>query len=278
MLGPMGALLRSSGFLVALVIASGASLLAVALARDVMRSTGLGIAVAAAAVAGLAAEDVLPGALVPAVLLLAVGALVAEGRPFVVRATALAPGGALLVTLAASGTLGWARGLVLLAVVVVGPTSTVVDRRLPRVSFALLVISALGAYATVPDTEQARALVGALLPVGAVAFVSRRSPEPAGPSVSVALVAWVALVGGVGRLGAVVGTIGCLGVLALVALSRRSDAVLVVGVHLVVVAIASRVAGLRESAWVAVAIVVPVMAIAAVVLAVGQPGRTRDPP
>jgi hypothetical protein len=276
----MGALLRSSGFLVALVTASGLSLLGVVVARGAMRSTVLGVAAVVGALAGMAEEDVLPGALFSAVLLLAVAALVTADRPLVVGAAGLAPGGAVLVTLGAPGTTGWARGLAFLAVLVAGPTSAVVDRRFTSLTFALLAISALGAYATVPDTEQARALVGGLLPVAAVAFAlaSGRSPEPAGPIVSAALVAWVALVGGVGRPGAVVGALGCLGVLALGPVTRRSSPLLLVGVHVVVVALASRVAGLRQSAWTAAAILVPVLVIAVAVLVVGERGRTRDPP
>jgi hypothetical protein len=278
MLGVMGTLARSSGFLTGLLTAGVVSLVAVVLPRRRPRSILLGFAAIVGAFAGLAAEDVLRGALFPAVTLLAAAALVAESRPAVVRAAALAPGGAVLVTFAAPGTSGWARGLVLLAVLVAGPTSAVVDRRFPSLLFAFLAVSALGVYETVPDTEQARALVGALLPVAALAFISRRSPEPAGPVVSVSLLAWVALVGGVGRPGAVVGGIGCLGVLALGPVSRRANVGLLAVVHVAVVAVASRVAGLRQSAWTAAAILVPVMVLAAIVLVAGERGRTRNPP
>jgi hypothetical protein len=142
----------------------------------------------------------------------------------------------------------------------------------------LIAFSSLGVYFTVPDTEQARGLVGALLPVAAVALVSRRSSESVGPSVSVALVAWVGLVGGVARPGSVVGAISCLGVLALGSLVRRPTPVRLAAVHAVVVVLASRVAGLRQSAWTALAIAVPIMVIAALVLVAGERGRMPDPP
>jgi hypothetical protein len=274
----MRALIGSSGFLVALLTASGVSLFAVVVARGTIRSAALGLAVVVAAFAGLAAEGVLPGALLLAVLLLAATARVAEGRPFAVRAAAGLPGGVVLVTLAASGTPGWARGLVFVAVLVAGPTSEIVDRRFSSLIFALIAISSLGVYATVPDTEQARSLVGAVLPVAAAALMSRRSPEPVGPNVSVALVAWVGLVGGIGRPGSVVGAIGCLGVLALGSLSQRSTPIRLLVVHGVVVVLASRVAGLRQSAWTALAIAVPVMVIAGFALAAGERGRMKDPP
>jgi len=274
----MGALVRSSGFVVALLTASGVSLLAVLVARGAARSAALGLAIVVAVFAGLAAEDVLPGALIVAAFLLAVAAVIARGRSYAVRGAALCPGGVVLVTLAAPGTPGWARGLAFVAVVVASPTSEIVDRRFPSLIFALIAFSSLGVYFTVPDTEQARGLVGALLPVAAVALASRRSPESIGPSVSVALVAWAGLVGGVARPGSVVGAISCLGVLALGSLVRRPTLVRLAAVHAVVVVLASRVAGLRQSAWTALAIAVPIMVIAAVVLVAGERGRMPDPP
>jgi hypothetical protein len=278
MLGEMIALLRSSGFIVALLTAAGVSLVAVVIARGTTRSIALAVAVGVAAFAGLAAEDVLPGALVVAVFLLAAGALVARNRSFAFRAAAVAPGAVVLVTLAAPGTPGWSRGLVFVAVLIASPSSEIVDHRLPSLAFAFIALSSLGVYATVPDTEQARSLVGALLPVAVAAVASHRLSESVGPSVSVAFVAWGGLVGGVGRPGSVVGAIGCLGVLALGPLARLSPPIRLIVVHLVVVALASRVVGLRQSAWAALAIAVPMMVVAAVVLVVGQRGRMPDPP
>jgi hypothetical protein len=202
----------------------------------------------------------------------------ADDRSVVLRVAALAPGGALLVTFAAPGTSGWARLLVLAVILGAGPAAAVLDRRSPSFLFALLAISALGAYATVPDTEQARALVGALLPVAVVALAANRVAEPSGPTAGVALLGWVALVGGTGRPGSVVGAVGCLGVLALGPLARRANPVLVGAVHVAVVAVASRIAGLRQSAWTALAILVPVILLAAIVLVAGERGRTRDRP
>jgi hypothetical protein len=278
MLGVMGALVRSSGFVVALLTASGVSLFAVLIARGAARSVALGLAVVVAAFAGLAAEDVLPGALIVAAFLLAAAALVARGRSYAVRGAALCPGGAVLVTLAAPGTPAWARGLAFVAVVVASPTSEIVDRRFPSLTFAFIAVSSIGVYATVPDTEQARSLVGAFVAVAVVAMASRRSSESVGPSVSVALVAWAGLVGGVARPGSVVGAISCLGVLALGSLVRRPTLVRLAAVHAVAVVLASRVAGLRQSAWTALAIAVPIMVIAALALVAGERGRMPDPP
>jgi hypothetical protein len=271
----MGALFRSSGFLVALLVGSGTSLLALVAPRS-RRSVVFGVAIFAAVLAGLRAEDVLKSALPAGLLLLAAGALACEGRPLILRVAALAPGAALLVTLAADGSAGWARALAFVTVIGVGPVATGVDRRFPYLTIALFAASALGAYATVPDTEQAVAVVGALVVVAVFAVLWRSGPDSFTPALGVSLVAWVALVGGVGRSGSVVGAIGCLGVFGLGPLTRRNSAVRVVIVHLAVVAFASRVAGLRQSAWVAAAVLVPVLAIVAVLLASGERGWGRQ--
>lgn len=278
MLGEMVTLLRSPGFIVALLTATGVSMVAVVIARGTTRSIALAVAVGVAAFAGLAAEDVLPGALIVAAFLLAAGALVARNRSFAVRAAAVAPGAVVLVTLAAPDTPGWARGSVFVAVLVASPTSEIVDDRLPLLAFAFIALSSFGVYATVPDTEQARSVVGALLPVAGAAVASNRLSESVGPSVSVAFVVWGGLVGGVGRPGSVVGAIGCIGVLAFGPLARRSPPIRLIVVHVVVVALASRVVGLRQSAWAALVIAVPIMVVAAVVLLAGQRGRMPDSP
>jgi hypothetical protein len=273
----MGALLSSTGFVVALLMSGGVSLFAVLIARGTVRSAALGLAVVIAAFAGLAAEDVLPGALLVAVFLLAGARIVAASRSFAVRAATLAPGGVVLVTLAATGTPGWARGLVFAAVLVASPASEIVDRRFAPLTFTFIAISSLGVYATVPDTEQARSLVGALLPVAAAALASRRA-ESVGPNVSVALVAWVGLVGGVARPGSVVGAVGCLGVLALGPLCRRGTPVLLIVLQVALVGVSSRVAGLRYSAWTAAAVVVPVMLMAALALKISDRGSSARSP
>jgi hypothetical protein len=279
MLVAMDRLADSSGFVVALLIASAASLFAVVAARRTPRSIALGLAAVVAVAAGLAADDVLKAALPVGLLFVSVAALASDGQMLVVRAAALAPGGLVIVALAAEGTEGWARALAFVTVVAAGPAAVAFDRRLPYLTFALLVVSAIGAYWTLPDTEQARVLIGALLPVGLLAVVFRQAPEPSSPSLGVGLIAWVALVGGFGRAGSVVGAIGCLGVLALGPLARRSAPILVVAVHVAVVVIASRVAGLRQSAWTAAAVLLPVIVAAAgILLLAGERSRKPNPP
>jgi hypothetical protein len=75
-----------------------------------------------------------------------------------------------------------------------------------------------------------------------------------------------------------VGAIGCLGVLALGPLSRRSAPIVIVAVHVPVVAVASRVAGLRQSAWTAAAVVLALMVVAATLLVARERSRKANPP
>lgn len=203
--------------------------------------TGAGIAFAAASVAGLAQRDMLdvePGWWLLAALVL--GALVADDdrhrtRP---RKRELAPsfGG------------GFGATPVLLAVTV------------------------FGVWVTVPETQHVVVLMGAVLPVAAVAFFwSTRLGIP-GAFAAVAVLAWVIEVDGQARDGAVVGSLACLGLLALEPVLRRlpggattSDVTRFV-VHAVLVAWCSRVAGMVDQAPVALVLVAVGYVVAGVVV------------
>jgi hypothetical protein len=52
----------------------------------------------------------------------------------------------------------------------------------------------------------------------------------------------------------------------------------VIAVHVPVVVVASRVAGLRQSAWTAVAVLLPVMVVAATLLVASERSRKVNPP
>ena len=135
----------------------------------------------------------------------------------------------------------------------------------------LVVATMAGAYATVPDTERAVIVLGATVPLAVLGW-----PWPlarlgrAGSLATVGLLAWVAVTDGITRAGSTVGAIACLGVFLVepvVGLLRGGAgrrpalppasgdglaawpaALPVIGVHLVLVAIAARVAGFRSSA------------------------------
>lgn len=144
-------------------------------------------------------------------------------------------------------------------------------------STPLVPISLLGVYFTVPDTEQAAAVLGATAllvllgwPWGLLAL------GVGGAFASIGLLSWVAVVGGVGRAGSIVGALGCLGLLAVEPVGRllaggRSPLELIpvrlrtpvtALVHLGLVFVASRIAGLQEEAGDAARIIVVAGAVA----------------
>ncbi len=125
----------------------------------------------------------------------------------------------------------------------------------------LLAITAFGVYATVPDTEHARAVLGASIPVAVVGLVLPRARVGAVGSATAwgVIVAAVGL-GGVGRSTAIVGGLACAGVLVAEPAGRllgprgraihelglpHALAARMVAVHGSLVFVASRVAGLR---------------------------------
>jgi hypothetical protein len=119
---------------------------------------------------------------------------------------------------------------------------------------ALIPVTVFGVWATTPETQHAVVLAGAAIPIALLGW-----PRPlaslggAGAALTVGLVAWVGAVDGFARPGAIVGAFGCLGVLALEPLVRKAgiavrDPWVLAAVHVGLVAVCSRVAGLSTSA------------------------------
>lgn len=146
----------------------------------------------------------------------------------------------------------------------------------------LYAISAAGVFAAVPNTREAAALLGASVPAAACGWpLYRARLGGAGGACGTALLVWVAAVGALGREPAVVGAIACLGLLATLPAGpwlarpwirpnlrrfRVADcpATMLV-IQTVVVAVASRVAGI--SSELRVAIPVAAAALAGAVIA-----------
>lgn len=139
----------------------------------------------------------------------------------------------------------------------------------------LFAIAVIGLWLTIPDTDNARVLLGVSLitslatlrPFGARAALS-------GSYATAALFAWIAATGGATREASIVGGWACLGLLILLPIlgvdrpgfSKRA----LVIIHIVTVAMASRLIGMWESAMVAtvaVAIVAFVLYVAIRVMA-----------
>jgi hypothetical protein len=123
----------------------------------------------------------------------------------------------------------------------------------------LFVISVLGVYAAVPDTELVAALLGVALPVVLLGWPARLiTLGRPGAAASVALLMWAGAFEGVGRPASIVAVVACLGLVVgtpvgAILLPRAGELLrrlprtpLVLGLvlsHLVIVLAASRIAG-----------------------------------
>lgn len=147
----------------------------------------------------------------------------------------------------------------------------------------LLAVSIFGMYATIPETAQILPTLVVAVPVALVGGPARRARlGTAGAAAVVVLLVAIVAEGGQPRAASIVGGVACLGVLALDPLVRAfvpgagpapddwwsPRLWLLVAVHVVVVAIASRVAGLRGDASGAIVIVAVTAALAAGALTV----------
>lgn len=117
----------------------------------------------------------------------------------------------------------------------------------------LLAISAFGIWSTVPDTNTARVLLGAAVPLSLATLPSaglRLSAAGAFPLAG--LVVWVAATGGAGRHASIVGAWACIGILMLLPLLSLKAAQIhprvVLGGHVLLVVICARLLGLWEDA------------------------------
>jgi hypothetical protein len=136
-------------------------------------------------------------------------------------------------------------------------------------------------FAAVPDTEQAATLLGASVPMALCGWpLGHARLGPIGAGAGTALLVWVAAVGGRGREPSIIGAVACLGLLVTLPAGRwltgrtghprapgrgRQTAAPLVCVHLAVVAVASRVAGVTTDLQVAIplAVVTVLVALAA---------------
>jgi len=191
---------------------------------------------------------------------------------------------------------GWIQITVAIAVSAGSVLVAVTDAqwRIEAPGPALLALSVAGVYATVPDTEEAAALLGVALLIGLVGWPLRaaRLGRP-GAAASAATLLWVAAIDGRGRHGSIVGSVACLGLLVGLPVGRavvsRAHAVragtnrvtisvLVMLAQAAVVGVASRVAGLRTDVAAAalIAAATGITAVAAGAM-LAPPGSEADP-
>jgi hypothetical protein len=183
---------------------------------------------------------------------------------------------AFLLAADASST-AWVRALLVAALVAGVPAASRTDVEYGPAGLTpvLYAVSVAGVFAAVPDTEQAATLLGASVPLALRGWPfgdGRLGPPGAGAAT--ALLIWVAAVGGRGREPSIVGAVGCLGLLVTLpagrwlagrtvrlrtAGRRRRPLLSIVLAHLVVVVLASRVAGVSADLDVASAVTAAVL-------------------
>lgn len=231
-----------------------------------------GLAVAVAGVAGLASAISLPWFLVTGLVLLGLGGLAADraDSPVLVRAGLALPG-AIVLALDPNLPSSPAERMVAAGAVVAGGALVAsFDARWPRLGPGLLVLSALGVWAVVAETGPVLVVAGAAAPVAVLAGpLGRVTLGRTGALLATGLLVWAAATGAVFGLGSLLGALGTLGLLAVEPLVRATsgrrhsplDAVppgwrpVVAGaVHLVMVLVSARVAGLRRDPGPAAAI------------------------
>ncbi len=234
---PLEDLTSDEGFRAALIAGAVAAVAVGGLAVAFRRSRRgallpvVGIAGVAAALIGLDRE---PNAvsgwtrLVLALIVLAAGGLATSvlRLPLPVAVLAAVPGAVLLASTPAvsDNDISWVPRLAFAATALGAALVADFDRENARGGLApvLVAVTALGVYGTVPDTEQAAALVGATIPIAVLGWPKPLASLGApGAFAMVGLVVWTAAVGGRGRPGAIVGAIACLGVMLVEPAVRR---------------------------------------------------------
>jgi hypothetical protein len=177
----------------------------------------------------------------------------------------------------------WVRILVTLAASVGALFAAEFDHswRVEAPGLTLFAVSALGVYATVPDTELVAAVLGVSLPLVVLGWPARLATlGRAGGAAAVALLVWAGAAGGGGRPASIVAVVACLGLLVggpvgRVLLPRVGDRLrrvsdgpitfwLVVS-HVAIVGVASRVGG-QLSVPFAAAVIATVVGITAILI------------
>ncbi|MDP9493685.1 MAG: hypothetical protein M3P87_00460 [Actinomycetota bacterium] len=161
--------------------------------------------------------------------------------------------------------IGWLLVLAPVVIVAIGSALAAWTTRLPNDAVGIMfAITAFGIWVTVPETEGARALLGASLPMALATLRPVRARLGyAGGFALAGLMVWVVATGGEARPASIIGGWACIGALAVLPLYRPTPAwfvgkkaVLTVALHAVLVLVASRVIGLWESGGLALIAVV----------------------
>jgi hypothetical protein len=231
-----------------------------------------GLAAAAAATAAMETvrppdTDVLAGL----ALLAIAGATFPWTRRIPLLPVVVALPGAWLIARSGLPGPGWVVPLILVVIAVGGPLISSFDENASPspLPIVLLAISVGGAWATVPDTEEALVLLGAMLAPTLLAWPLRIARlGPVGAHALVAWLLWVTAWGGRGRAGSVIGAAAGLGLLVVAPLAswlahRRGVSTsgwagfLLIVSHIALVVFVTRVAGFEQDARAALILALP---------------------
>ena len=156
---------------------------------------------------------------------------------------------------------------------------------LGRLLGPVIAIAAIGIWATIPDTEMARVLLGCTLPLFVITPLPLEAPITASGAMTLAaMIAWIVVQGGADRPASIVGAMGCFTVPVVIAfligarsLSIRGGAATLIGIHVVTAVISSRLIGLAIPFTPAVGSLTILAGLATVVLWVASSPRRPLP-
>jgi len=219
----------------------------------------IGVLFAGAAALSMKAAMDVPAQVLLGLVLLGVGGLFARSRSesLSLRVTAAIPGAWLVIGSFEMSNSSWVRWFLVAAIVVGAALTARTEELLSGATLTplLFALTIGGVYFAVPDTEEVLVIAGAIIPLALLGWplgVSKIGSS--GSSMAVGIMIWAAAWGGVGRPAAILGAVSCLGMFLLVPLlprSRGHHPALIVGLHLILVAAGSRLAGQQSNPQVA---------------------------
>ena len=248
--------LLTDGFWVALAVALAGSAAVISLHR---RAWFLRVGFEAGAVASLAALVAFVATdrrfmlSFVGLVALAFGVIVARHLPTRWLIVAAAPGAGVIAVVLHAPVPDWASVMCFVGIILVVPCAITIDTAVPRLLPLLLAGTAIGMWATTPDTDHTGAVMGALVGTALLAFDTRLRRGAGGTAVLIGIMVWSVVVDSSSRDGAVIGALACFGAVVLLPLLGRARVpftplpiVLVLVVQSAVVLVSSRVAGFES--------------------------------
>jgi hypothetical protein len=201
-------------------------------------------------------------------------------NPKIIGCLLVLPGAYLVATASDFHGPDWVVPLVTVTVTIGGPMAADLDRRGARLGLGpvMWLITVFGVYATVPDTELIRPLVGVAIPLALCGWPLRVARLGAGGAAAgIALLMWVGAAEGYGRPGSIVGAAAALGLFLVEPVGRallrrrvvpwsrvmstRRFVLVFLAVHLLLVAYGTRIAGFQAKGGAAFALWVPALVV-----------------